>query len=203
MNNLEIYEKCRAVPPEALKTIVGGRLKGMTDINPMWRIKKLTELFGPVGIGWWYAPKRFWAEPGANGEVIAFSEIELFYILDGKVSQPIPGIGGSKLISKETSGLFTNDECYKMATTDALSVACKALGIGADIYWDKDRDKYSNNSLLCPKCGKKIAVIKSNDGQILNPEEVLEKLGQCYNCWKSEQQQKKQGHEGKVKHGDN
>lgn len=190
MNNLEIYEKCRAVPPEALKTIVGGRLKGMTDINPMWRIKKLTELFGPVGIGWWYVPKRFWAEPGANGEVIAFSEIELFYILDGKVSQPIPGIGGSKLISKETSGLFTNDECYKMATTDALSVACKALGIGADIYWDKDRDKYSNNSLLCPKCGKKIAVIKSNDGQILNPEEVLEKLGQCYNCWKSEQQKK-------------
>lgn len=190
MNNLEIYEKCRSVPKEALKTIVGGRLKGMTDINPMWRIKKLTELFGPVGIGWWYVPKRFWAEHGANNEVVVFSEIELFYVLDGKVSQPIPGIGGSKLISKETSGLFTNDECYKMATTDALSVACKALGIGANVYWEKDKDKYTGNQVLCPKCRQKITAIKSYDGQILKPEEVLEKLGQCYNCWKSEQQQK-------------
>ena len=27
---------------------------------------------------------------------------------------------------------------YKMALTDALSVACKALGIGADVYFEKD-----------------------------------------------------------------
>ena len=27
-----------------------------------------------------------------------------------------------------------------MATTDALSVACKQLGIGADVYWDKDQN---------------------------------------------------------------
>lgn len=26
----------------------------MTDINPMWRIKRLTEIFGPVGVGWWH-----------------------------------------------------------------------------------------------------------------------------------------------------
>lgn len=31
-----------------------------------------------------------------------------------------------------------------MATTDAISVACKQLGIGADIYWDKDKTKYSS-----------------------------------------------------------
>ena len=30
-----------------------------------------------------------------------------------------------------------------MATTDAISVACKSLGMGADVYWDKDRTKYS------------------------------------------------------------
>lgn len=31
-----------------------------------------------------------------------------------------------------------------MALTDAISVACKALGIGADVYWDKDSTKYNN-----------------------------------------------------------
>ena len=56
-NNLEIYNKVRQVPESAQKTIKGGRLKGMTDINPMWRIKTLTDLFGPCGIGWYYEVK--------------------------------------------------------------------------------------------------------------------------------------------------
>lgn len=45
--------------------------------------------------------------------------------------------------SKEKSGIYVSDECYKMATTDAISVACKQLGIGADVYWDSDRTKYN------------------------------------------------------------
>ena len=47
-------------------------------------------------------------------------------------------------VAKEKSGLYTSDECYKMALTDAISVACKALGMGADIYWQSDRTKYDN-----------------------------------------------------------
>lgn len=50
MENLEIYEKVREVPEKAQKKIEAGRLKGMTDINPMWRIKVLTEQFGVCGI---------------------------------------------------------------------------------------------------------------------------------------------------------
>jgi hypothetical protein len=30
-----------------------------------------------------------------------------------------------------------------MAYTDALSVSCKALGLAANIYWDKDTTKYT------------------------------------------------------------
>ena len=46
MKNMEIYNKYRAVPDTAQKTINAGRLKGMTDINPMWRLQCLTEAFG-------------------------------------------------------------------------------------------------------------------------------------------------------------
>ena len=53
MTNLDIYNKVREVPNKAKKNIGGGRLKGMTDINPMWRIKTLTEQFGPAGFGWY------------------------------------------------------------------------------------------------------------------------------------------------------
>ena len=54
MENLWIYEQCRCVPDTAKSEIRGGRLNGKTDINPMWRIKMLTELFGPIGVGWYY-----------------------------------------------------------------------------------------------------------------------------------------------------
>ena len=138
MENLYIYDKTRSVPENAQKPIKAGRLKGMTDINPMWRIKILTEVFGVCGIGWKTQIVRTWLDEGANGEVTANVEILLFVKLDGEWSEGIPGIGGSKLISKENSGLYTDDECYKKAYTDAISVACKALGIGADIYWNEN-----------------------------------------------------------------
>ena len=48
------------------------------------------------------------------------------------------------LVASETKGLYVNDECYKMALTDAISVACKALGMGADVYWNKDTTKYND-----------------------------------------------------------
>lgn len=144
--NLDIYEKLRAVPNEAKKPIGGGRLKGMTDINPMWRIKSLTEQFGPCGIGWYYEIKDRWLETCmAKDEITANVSINLYVKVDGEWSKPIPGIGGSMLVASERNGLYVNDECYKMALTDALSVACKALGMGADVYWQSDNTKYNDS----------------------------------------------------------
>ena len=142
MENLRIYEKVRNVPLEAQKEIKGGRLKGMTDINPMWRIKILTEQFGPVGFGWKYEIVERWTERGGNDEISAFIRIKLYYKKDGEWGEPIEGIGGSSFVTKEKNGFYTSDECYKMALTDAISVACKAIGIGADVYWDRDKSKY-------------------------------------------------------------
>lgn len=142
MNNLDIYEKYRSVPKEAQKTIEAGRLKGYTDINPMWRLKSLTEAFGMCGIGWYYDVIRTWIDEVGN-ERVANVEINLYVKVDGEWSKPIVGTGGSKLSTTEKNGVYVSDECYKMATTDAISVACKQLGFGADIYWSKDRTKYS------------------------------------------------------------
>lgn len=137
MDNLEIYNRGKSVPNAAKRTIKGGRLNGKTDINPMWRISVLTEMFGPCGLGWKYTITRREMVPGANGEVSCFVDIELRYSYEGVWSEPIPGTGGSSFIAKERDGLYTSDECFKMALTDALSVACKALGIGADVYWEQ------------------------------------------------------------------
>lgn len=142
MENLEIYNKVRSVPKEAQKTITAGRIKGMTDINPMWRIKTLTETFGMVGVGWKYTITDKRIVDGADGVSCAFVDVDLFVKTDGEWSEAIQGTGGSQFVSVERNGKYTNDECFKMALTDALSVACKALGIGADVYWAAGRTKY-------------------------------------------------------------
>lgn len=149
-NTMDVYEACRNTPKEALRTIKGGRLNGFSDINPMYRIRKLTEMFGPIGIGWYYKVTNKWIESctwqqGERSvqETAAFVDLELYIKVGGEWSMPIYGTGGSKLLVNERTGPYMSDECFKMATTDALSVACKALGIGADVYWDKDTSKYT------------------------------------------------------------
>lgn len=135
--NLAIYERARLVPESAIKPIVNGRLKGKSDINPVYRIKRMTEIFGPCGFGWRYTIVKQWLENYLQ-EVKAFTVINLYIKMDGEWSEPIPGVGGASFVSVEKSGQYVNDECFKMSLTDALSVAMKALGIAADIYYAKD-----------------------------------------------------------------
>lgn len=193
MENLGLYNAVRSVPPEAMKTIGAGRLKGMTDINPMWRIKKLTEQFGPCGIGWKYEITSQILERGANDEIAAFVGINLYYRQGGEWSDPIPGTGGSMFVASERSGLHTSDECFKMALTDAISVAAKALGVAADVYWDKDKTKYGAlgqqqepaKSAVCPTCGREQKPMKTKSGKVLSGEEVIKKYGgRCAVCHK-------------------
>ena len=163
-NNLRFYDQVREVPENAKKEITSGRLKGKTDINPMWRIKALTELFGPIGIGWKYVITKKEIIDGANGEKAAFVDIDLFYKENGEWSEAIPGTGGASFVTKESKGMHTNDECYKMALTDAISVAAKAIGVAADVYWDKDSTKYSEQTgadeeyVFCASCRKKVKI---------------------------------------------
>ena len=135
MENLEIYNKLKSVPADMLKTIQAGRLKGMSDIKPQWRILKMTEQFGVCGFGWKYAITGIkFTEKDSLGQVAVFVQIDLFVKIADKWSDAIPGTGGSTFIANEKNGLYMSDEAVKMATTDALSVAMKMLGVGADVY---------------------------------------------------------------------
>lgn len=150
MDNMKIYEAARVVPQEALKTIQAGRLKGMSDINPMFRIKRLTEMFGPCGVGWWYeiTQKEITFDEITN-QKCAFVDINLYYTdpETGHDSHAIPGTGGASFVATERNGPYMSDECYKMALTDAISVAAKALGVAADVYYKNDRSKYTKDTV--------------------------------------------------------
>ena len=85
---------------------------------------------------------KTWTEVDENSDVAVFVDINLFVKKDGEWSKPIYGNGGNKLISHErkyengvpTIVPYLDDDAYKKAYTDAISVAAKALGVGADVY---------------------------------------------------------------------
>lgn len=200
MGNLDIYNAVRTVPADAKKPITGGKLNGYTDINPMWRIRMLTEQFGVCGIGWKTETVNKETVPAANGEVAAFVDINLYVKVDGAWSEAIAGTGGSMLVQTEKGKLVSNDEAYKMAYTDAISVACKALGFGADVYWSAGESKYSKPAdtapvanaaskdisaeVKCSKCGIVIQSAVGKDGTKYTPSEVAGKCkGMCKTCY--------------------
>lgn len=148
--NMRFYAASAEPPKEALKSFTrAGGFSG-TDINAMWRIKMLTELFGPCGIGWWTeeVEKTLVEYTSPKGQLLCkcFMTIDLYYIdpETGYVSRPIRGYGGNDWIRLNKNGeRISNDEMYAMAETDAIGKACKKLGIGAKVYWSNDKTKYT------------------------------------------------------------
>ena len=149
---INIYESLSRPPKDALREIQAGKLKGKTDINPQWRYEAMTEKFGLVGIGWKYEVQKLWTEAGAGTEKLAFAQVAVF-VKDGDTwSEPIVGIGGSKLVQIEKGAAVSNDEGYKMAVTDAFSTALKMLGVAADIYAGRwDGTKYNDEPATPPQ----------------------------------------------------
>lgn len=188
MGNLDLYNKLKVVPAEAIKPIQNGRLKGKSDINPMWRIKTMTEHFGVCGIGWKYVITKQWTETYGT-ETKAYCNIDLFVKVDDKWSDAIQGTGGSSEVTMERNGSYVSDECYKMALTDALSVAMKALGVGADIYFEKGKStidyssKYAMQEDLTKTQQQKTQTQQSSNSQY-HPNDLnegMEYLRRCLN----------------------
>ena len=171
-DNMKIYEGHREAPKEALKTLQAGRLKGMSDINPQWRIEALTETYGLYGVGWFVQIKgdEFVDLPETQEKMI-FLTLEL-YVRDWSIPDeykwfgPAIGIGGDYVIVRDKNGVHGNDEAYAMAMTDALGKAAKLFGIANDIYRGKFDSKYGWRDENARK--EKQQEIKSESYQIRN-----------------------------------
>jgi hypothetical protein len=155
MDNMFIFNQVKTTPKTAQKIIEGGRLSGYTDINPMWRIKKLTEVFGACGVGWKYEVINRQVIDGSTHsyekgkgetyrveecvEKCVFIDILLFYKTDkGEWSDGVFGTGGANFVTAEKYAPYVDNDCWKKALTDAIGNACKNLGMSADIYFSKD-----------------------------------------------------------------
>lgn len=135
--NMRIFEKVSQTPENARSNITSGDYAGFTAINPMYRIKLLTEIFGPVGFGWYSEVISTKFVNCASGNHALHMQIALYVKLNDEWSRPIYGYGGTRLTNQ-----FLED-AYKSAFTDALGNATKLLGFGADVYWSEVNSKYT------------------------------------------------------------
>lgn len=131
-----IYNSARSVPVNAIKKISGGAYgaAGLSDVNPQWRIERMTEIFGPIGDGWLWEPVEQWVENGVH-----YAHVVVQYKkADGEYSLPVHGYGGTKAGNKDDSDLL------KSSITDALSNALRYLGVGADVWYSAGKSAEQN-----------------------------------------------------------
>jgi hypothetical protein len=136
-----IWDQISRVPAEHLKSFKrGGGFSG-TAIKPMWTIHRMTEAFGPCGIGWGMTEPTFQVVPAGN-EILVFCTVGAWVKENGDKSATVFGVGGDKVAAARSSGIFADDEAFKKAFTDALTNALKHFGAGADIHmglWDGNK----------------------------------------------------------------
>jgi hypothetical protein len=143
MSNLDLWDKLGKTDPEHTKSFTrGGGFKG-TAVKPIYTDHKMTEQFGPCGIGWGITEPRYEVVPASEGQVAVYCWLSIWYMQDGNRSDPVPGVGGDMVVIKQQSGLRTNDEAFKAAATDAISNAMKHIGMSADVHMGRfDDHKY-------------------------------------------------------------
>ena len=111
----------------------GGGFSG-TAIKPIWSFKRMTEEFGPCGIGWGVTAPQFQVVPGPDGEQLVFCTAGIWYKRGDVQSETVYGVGGDKPVGKNKYGLNTDDEAFKKSFTDAITNALKLIGVGADVH---------------------------------------------------------------------
>src|SRR5574344_2027264 len=103
---------------------------------------------------------------------MCFVDINLYYKQDGQWSEPVFGTGGSMLVENfRSAGIKSNDDGYKMAYTDAISVACKLLGMSADVYWQAGESKYTRQAPEAPAEPPKPATTAPKPEHPMTPKE--------------------------------
>ena len=135
-DKMSVYNAARSVPANAIKKITGGAYgaAGLSDVNPQWRIERMTEIFGAVGDGWVWEPIEQWVENGVHYAHVAVQ----YKKADGEYSLPVHGYGGTKVGGKDDSDLL------KSSFTDAISNALRYLGVGADAWYSAGKSAEQN-----------------------------------------------------------
>ena len=145
--NLALWKQLAITDPKATKPFTkSGGFRG-TQIDPTWRVMRMTEVFGPVGEGWGYEIMDTRVESG-----MVFCMVRAWYVRPGQTPDfggddgPFyghvprnarftgPQWGGTEIAPLRSGKNQPSDECFKMSVTDALGKCLVQIGVAADVH---------------------------------------------------------------------
>ena len=133
-DNKRYWDQLKKTDPKYTKRINKG-FGEITTIDPQWQIGKMTEVFGPVGIGWAYNVKYTYTDQ------LVFAEVSVWAKDDVNSYVPYGPVCSVQKLWRKTGAL--DDEAPKKAMTDAMTKALSHLGMSADVFLGMfDNSKY-------------------------------------------------------------
>lgn len=136
-DNLHHWNKFADIDPAFTKPIMGKAYKG-TSPNPQYVIRCLTELFGPVGVGFGWRVLAEDFTPLAE-EVLHWCRIEFWHTDRANTYE---GYGQTKAVMKTKNGMMVDEDAPKKSLTDAIIKSASHVGIAANIFlgrWDDQK----------------------------------------------------------------
>lgn len=152
-----------------------------TSINSTYLVKKASEIFGPMGIGWGV---EIIEERIIDGHKIPDSEdctkihtikIKLWYQHGGERGEVVH-FGQTPFVYSTKYGVATDEEAPKKSLTDATTKALSMLGFGADIFLGHYDDQNYREEIT------NTARIKNADEKDLERAKIAEE----YQTWRDE-----------------
>jgi len=139
--NMSLWERVCVTDPKAVKPITGKQYNGNSP-KPYWIVQRLTEEFGPCGLGWGYTVLNERMERLAETDVLHVALVRFWYVLDGKRGE-VEQIGQTKAVYKTSKGsLLVDEDAPKKSVTDALVKCASYIGFAGDIFsgrWDDSK----------------------------------------------------------------
>lgn len=140
-DNKALWKRAFTTDPKAVKPITGKQYAGNSP-KPYWIIERLTDEFGPCGIGWGFSILNERFERFSDTDTLHVAVVRLWYVLDGKRGE-LEQVGQTKASYVTSKGSFMLDEdAPKKSVTDALVKCASYLGFAGDIFsgrWDDSR----------------------------------------------------------------
>lgn len=141
MSNLALWDRVSKTDPNAVKPITGKQYQGNSP-KPYYIVERLTQEFGPCGIGWGMNVINERFERFSDTDTLHVALVELWYIL-GEKRGSLCQMGQTKASYMSSKGAFILDEdAPKKSVTDALVKCASYLGFAGDIFsgrWDDSK----------------------------------------------------------------
>lgn len=151
--NKALWQRVCRTDPAHVKPITGKQYQGNSP-KPYWIVERLTEEFGPCGLGWGFTILNERMERLSDTDILHVAVVRLWYVMPqanvaghlrdaGPLRGELEQIGQTKATYMTSKGsLMVDEDAPKKSVTDALVKCASYLGFAGDIFsgrWDDSK----------------------------------------------------------------